>query len=1126
MLDADSADFRVMQNAYINLKDFRFGPTSDKGFAQQLEAVGGTALITNSLPAGTNYCIGVAQDLPNRRVIFFNWNSNGSHGIYCYTYVTNTIQAVLLNSQNPGLGFDRLHLIHSTRVENGCVYWTDNLNEPRRIDINAGLALNGGAPGYTPYSNPISSAVMALIRRQPGLPPLQQKMVQSSPTVASNMIQSEAFLFAYRYTYRNFELSTLSGFSTLANVNSTDQNFNRIDITIPLGEKIDQDVIQIDLVALYMISGIAFVIHSWRTAVAADAAAIAAHNAGTVALQYSFYNSEGGIALDAAYTNKLFDSVPLQAATLEMAKSRAFLGNYTIGYTTPTVTSLNYTLTQSTYTAGSTGTLTGEWFRIAYIDTFSDFFSHLVIRTTFPVHSTDPTHAYYYYTWILESTIPPYPSSLNAAELIYQGYDLNSVVGNLVNYYHENIRGSIILRTSTDQGQSSVVNPGGTSSSSLLGKGFKSFSTAQLSISFKDYAGRECGILTNPNLIVQFPAAHATTDGTQYTFINAIDWSLNNASALAEIPSWANYYSVNITKCLRTRFFIQCLGAVVYAARDASNNYTFTTTAYASNLAGVAVDITLLQSTSMGYVFAQGDVARLFVNGAYYNLTITGQQAQYIICTLTNVGSLISTIGQLEIYTPYKRQSNEPYFEQSQIFSVANPGTNSRTYGTTSGVISGDIYILQRTDGPASYITETMSPNDKYYLNWFTDAGRPNFVDNIGQVVKPTSIAYSNTFIAGSQNNGLSTFDALDTQDISPDFGGISKLQLASKVSKIGTVMLAICAGPTTASLYLGENTLLTQTGDSILGQSNTVIGSIHELKGNFGTLNPESVVEFRGNIYWFDVQNGMVIQYADNGLFPISNYKLSRFWKLFADQYKSMSTAAIEALGSRPFVFGTADPHHGEILFSVPRVLSVPPNGTLPDYPSVNWPFDIWDGQGKTLVYKLYTDPNHWQGSYSYQPDYLFNLEDNLFSLQNGQLYLHNQTNYCNFYGVQYNPTVMGVCNQQTNLPKVYNTFSAEANALPSWVYFYAAYPYSQVSDVLDYQFSNKEGVWYTTIYRNKLDPQFGGQYAQALLSGERLRTTALYYMAQWNGGTLIQVKFLNVGYTVSLGQKITSPG
>jgi len=1114
-LNADDADAFIQFTEYINMKDMRFGITSDKGFAKQLELVGGTEVISNAqLPVANNICIGVAHDYANRRIIYFTTSTEHIDRIFCYEYIGDIVYVVLKGEDvTGGLNFDKDHLIHSARVENGCVYWTDNLNEPRRININAGIHTYQSA--YTdvdPYTIPIARSVVSWIRRQPGLPPNELKVQQTVPVVAANQIANEAFTFAYRYVYRDFELSTLSGQSLLANYNAEGSLYNAIDITIPLGEHIEQDVIQVDLVARYMVSGIFFVINSWDKNIPADAAAIAAHNAGTTALTYRFYNDRAGIALDTSYSNKIFDSVPLGCETLEMAKSRAFLGNYYIGYDTPITTSLAFTTSSITFT-GSGASITGEWFLLHYQTIAPNFAGSAYLLYTTHNFGGNPPTGTYWYTWNA-GTVPPFPASVNFSDLTYRGATFTQMVNSFLG-------GAIAIAPTgyTDQSASSIIVSGTTPPSPVVGNTFKSNAAYQLSISFKDFAGRECGILSNSTLLLQTPDTGLSAN----TYINAINWTLSNSNALAEIPDWAYAYSINITKCLRTRFFLQSLGVIIYAGKDTNNLYTFTTTTYSSDLVGVAIDLTFLTTHAQGYVFAQGDTVELYVNGALYNLSIIAQSAQWIICQLVDVGSLSATTGLFEIYTPYQRQANEPYFEVAQIYAVNNPGTSSRAYSALTGVITGDVYIFQRINSSITYFTEGMSDNDKFYLNWFTNSGRPDFVDHIGQVSKPTSIAYSNTFIPGSQNNGLSTFDALDTSDLSPDFGPISKLQLSSKVSKIGTVMLAICSGPTTASIYLGENTLISQTGDAVIAQANTVIGSIHELKGDYGTLNPESVVELRGDIYWFDAQNEKVIQYADNGLFPISKYKLSRFWKLFSDQYKSLTAAQIEALGSRPFVFGSADPHHNEILFTVPRTLADPPLGYLPDDPSTPYPFDIWDGQGKTLVYKLDPQPNRWQGSYSFQAEYMFYLENNLFSFKEGQLYRHNSSViYCNYYGVQYTPAVMDLSNQQLNKPKVYNNFSVEGNTPPSRVYFMTRYPFIQASDLVTSDFAEKEGVWYATIYRNKLDPAFTSP-EQALIAGEKMRTTALYIMTQWDATQgLVQAKFLNIGYTVSLGQPV----
>lgn len=1265
MLDADSAAFRLMQNAYVNNQNFRFGPTTDKNGALQLEAIGGNLEIVNNFesPTGQNICIGYAYDYPNRRVVYFCWNSTGDYRIFCYDYTHQRIDPVLLQQDIiDSLNFDKYHLIHSARVENGCVYWTDNFNEPRRININAGIemylaannmparyklntafltqdssdpanllpagwsvftfyippnpvpsymtaALNNigltlnlyatgsdtsrigplsvptdwpniaiqspeqcivdglvtflitravstghwqvitgdgyvtlyinntwdfgtGDPTWgqtlevnirmdnfiyadgtvpNPYVSKLDESVISWIRRQPGIPLNYLKQVQTVPALSSNLIANEAMQFAYRYIYHDGELSTLSPYTTLSNFNADQDTFNRIDIVFSPFEKIDQDVIQIDVVVRYLISGIYFVVHSWRKSVPADTLAINSHNSGVQFLSFAFYNDVAGIALDAAYSVKPYDSVPLLSQTIEMAKQRAFMGNYKIGYNTPTLTSLAFTTTSIVLTTSGATTIVGEWNLLGWQIGIApgNNGSAYVVVTTQRVHPLDPAGAQFIYTF--SGIVPPFLTIINASQLTYRGGDAVSAANNIQG-------GGTLHQHLTDQGVAVVVNTGvvpGTGQ--VLATVFKSYASYQIGIHFRDRAGRACGELTAPFYTFNTPDVF-NGGTTNYNYINAVIWTLSNVNAVQEIPLEAYYYSVDITLCLRTRFFVQGDGLIIYAARDSANNYTFTTTAYASNLAGVAIDISGLQSYAQGYLFSQGDQVRLFVNNAYYSMSIIGQSAQYIICQLFNVGGLSAVAGHYEIFTPYQRQQNEPFFQQAQVNLITTPGTAGRAYGVTTGNITGDVFVFTR----GGYLTEGMSPTDKHYSLWFTNAGRPNFINAFGQVTHLSTIAFSNTFIAGAQNNGLSTFDALDTQDISPDFGAIQKLQLASKVSKVGTVMLAICSGPTTASIYLAENTLISQTGDSIIAQANTVIGSIHELKGDFGTLNPESVVEFRGNIYWFDVQNGMIIQYADNGLFPISNYRMSKFWRLFANAYKLYTPQQIEGFGSRPYVFGGVDPFHGELLFSVPRVLNNPANGYLPDYPSIIWPFDIWDGFSKTLVYKLYTDPNHWQGSYGFSSEYTFNLENNLFTFKAGKLYHHNETDYCVFYGELFRPAIMGVSNQQMSKPKLFNNISIEANQAPTFSYFFTTYPYNQSSDLADFDFENKEGIWYAPILRNKLDPAFGGQYAQALVAGEKMRSATMFFMLQWPTQQPVQVKFVNIGYTATLGQKV----
>jgi hypothetical protein len=303
-------------------------------------------------------------------------------------------------------------------------------------------------------------------------------------------------------------------------------------------------------------------------------------------------------------------------------------------------------------------------------------------------------------------------------------------------------------------------------------------------------------------------------------------------------------------------------------------------------------------------------------------------------------------------------------------------------------------------------------------------------------------------------------------------------------------------------------------------------VGTINVLKGSYGTINPEAVVAYRGLVLWPDLDNGKYIQYSVNGLDAISNYKMTRFWKLFSAQYLSMTSAEIETLGSRPFVFATVDPAHDELLISIPKILSTPPKGYLPDYPSTIYPFDIYDGQAKTIVYKLNFGEGRprWQGAYSFCSENFVTLQNQLYSFKYGHLYIHNQTTtYNEFYGTQYKSKVMFVANNEPTVPKVYNNISIESNSgtlLPSLTYFRSEVPYVQASDLMDFDYRNLEGVLYATLYRNKIVPTAIGYNTDGLLTAEKIRTHVLRVMLEYSvTATPLQLRIVNMGFDISRG-------
>lgn len=1113
-LDADSAEFLVPPNSFISGQNVRIGGTTDLGGVGYIESILENAEKFHVLPSGgTNTRIGFAADDEQGWIAKFNHNTIGDHGIYLFDIVTETWYNLLLDAQvTDGLNFEKNKLIHSTRIENGCLYWCNStLNEPRRIDIRAAVNLNhpGTFPDVDPYTSPLAQSVIRWIRRPPGLPLTITKATASGSTI--DFIKNEATQYYYRYVYKNYEISVLSGLSLLANYNQNDELYNYVNIVIPLAEKIEQDVLQVDLVVKYVDTGRSFVIKSWNRTIAADLADIVAHNAGSVSLYFDYYNDFIGIALDSAYSVKPYDSLPIYAQTIEIARNRAFMLNYVIGYTTPTAV-INLTAAGQ---QGDSSTTYGQWIIIRWGISGTGDLTYYFIQI--------PGEGYFDVT--PQPTPPPYPDPVDYITDLTHVADTPEEFAGYVQDHFVSWTNGIEYAGNVSQVTNAPSPP------SLSGQtAFKSGASYQLSIHFLDHAGRKCGIVTNDGLRVNIP----DREYDQVSYTTAINWSLSNFNALAEIPEWAYYYSVNITKCLSTRYFLQSrVRNISYVTKDSNGDYVYNTSAYAAELYGVGVNISLLNSYGMGYVFSEGDLIKIYIdsNPTVYILSIIEQDGEWLVCELQDLGSLGLTSPPktdvlFQVYSPYKPSASEPFYEQAQIFSITNPTTSSREYSTVAGQIRGDITLLTRNDGSAGYLTENMSPNDKFPYNWNTDAGRPNFIDTIGQQTKTNDIAYSDTLIPGSKTNGLSTFEALNTKDIPLECGDGTKLQVASKIAEQGNIMLALCVNET-VSLYLSEAQLLGTSGTAFIAQSADVIGTVNVLQGSYGTSNAESVVLLRGRVFFYSLVRGCFVSYSNNGLFPISSYGMKRVAHLFSQAYASLTASEIEALGSRPFVFGGVDPYHEEVYWSIPATTETPPKGYLPDYVSpdlpVIYPYDIYDGRGKVLVFKVNQD--RWAAPHPYQTEGFIDIRDMLFSAKNGSMYKHNNDNgtddtYNRWYGETVASAIALIINEEPNIMKEYLTLSVEANLIPDFVQLRTELPNIQDTDVQSQsEFTTREGIHYIAIKRDRLSPNVSGTFDRKLYTGDKMRGQWIKIWVQFNTRQLLQIRYINCGFQKSIG-------
>jgi len=186
-------------------------------------------------------------------------------------------------------------------------------------------------------------------------------------------------------------------------------------------------------------------------------------------------------------------------------------------------------------------------------------------------------------------------------------------------------------------------------------------------------------------------------------------------------------------------------------------------------------------------------------------------------------------------------------------------------------------------------------------------------------------------------------------------------------------------------------------------------------------------------------------------------------------------------------------------------------------------YPYDIYDGLGKVLVYKINAD--QWGAPHSYQSEGFINIRNSLFSAKNGAMYKHNNDNgtantYNKWYGESVKSAIGFIINEEANVVKMFLTLSIEGNDIePTWVHHRTELPNIQSTD--NTEWTNREGVLYEKygILRDRLSPNTSGTFNAKLYKGDKMRGQWLKVYVEWETNKLLQIRYFNVSYEKSIG-------
>jgi len=195
---------------------------------------------------------------------------------------------------------------------------------------------------------------------------------------------------------------------------------------------------------------------------------------------------------------------------------------------------------------------------------------------------------------------------------------------------------------------------------------------------------------------------------------------------------------------------------------------------------------------------------------------------------------------------------------------------------------------------------------------WNTSAGKPSL--EVKAIVSPRrtqSIRYSGNYVAGTKVNNINSFFALDSNDVPIENGEITSLQRASRLQGNGAMMIVLCEKES-AYIMLGEQELSQGNNSSIRSLTSNMIGTIRNFGNNLGMLTKQSVMNYKGYIWWWDDFNKKVVKYTPDGLQIVSDiYARSLFRNKSGAAsfcYDAFYNMAFVAIGSDTQSMGYSD--------------------------------------------------------------------------------------------------------------------------------------------------------------------------------------------------------------------------
>lgn len=331
-----SVDERLVpQGEYIDALNIRLGSSEGNEIGAVENSKGNDLLVQvkfSGNPLSSNAkCIGAYEDGANETIYWFitdptNIASTVTGKVDMIVSFNTKLSSVFYHVISTSvLNFDSKYLINGINLIDGLLFFTDNLNPPRKININR------------TYLSPVSG-VDNVTEQDIGVilaPPLNSPIVEQFNLGGGQNYMEELFLsFAYRWQYQDGEYSAISPFSQTVfspgpfrlDYNTFDNaamvnSFNSVKVTFETGGR---NVVAVDVLFKFSTSQNVNVIERFKKSDEGWS--------DNDSENITFTNKKIFTALPAEQLLRLFDNVPRIAQAQTLMGNRLMYGNYVDGY--------------------------------------------------------------------------------------------------------------------------------------------------------------------------------------------------------------------------------------------------------------------------------------------------------------------------------------------------------------------------------------------------------------------------------------------------------------------------------------------------------------------------------------------------------------------------------------------------------------------------------------------------------------------------------------------------------------------------------------------------------------------------------------------------------------------------